>query len=457
MHEVVDNPGNYLGEVLVAEPKIEQRMYDLEGGFRHIYGREVNLIVRAPGRVELIGNHTDYALGKAAGVTLNSSTLVGISLNNSDKFRVFSQNMDAKEGLPHEINPFDMRKSPEGASDEWLNYIKGVVEIIRARFGGGKLAGVDIFIESDIPPGGGFSSSAALELAIAQAICEINHIDLASKGMDPLLELILLAQKAETGPYVRARTGLLDQTTSAAGGIAFIDFKPIDERTPISFARVNLNLEAMGKKLVVVSDPELKHNLAASGGGYNERVLECHLSIEFINRYLGQSRKISSLREVYDLSLSDEEKYSQYQSLMDSLFQDQNRLARRVMHVVQEIHRVDAAYAALQKGDIYAFGKLMIASGRSALEEYDIGDGVPELLWTYEKALTIPGVLGVRNMGGGFNNATLWLVESAQLPDISQTIQTEYQHEFGSQRKAQLNINPFSISPGVGILKKKII
>lgn len=341
---------------------------DAAHGFADTFGGEPSGLWSAPGRVNLIGEHTDYNLGFVLPFAIDRRTVVALALREDRTARVASSFAD-------ELVEIDLAELAPGALHGWAAYPLGVAWALGES--GADLAavpGFDIFIESDVPVGAGLSSSAAIESAVAVALNDVWQL-----GLDrPALAKV--GQLAEN-KAVGAPTGIMDQSASLLGeqdSAVFLDCRSLEATI------VDLGFERAGLAVVVI-DTGVKHEHAT--GGYAERRASCELGA----RMLG----VESLRDVTvdDLPRARE-------TLDDVTF-------RRVRHVVTENQRVLDTVATLASAGPRAIGELLDASHRSMRDDFEIS--VPELDLAVETAQA-NGALGARMTGGGFGGAAIALV-----------------------------------------------
>jgi galactokinase len=338
--------------------------------------------VRAPGRAEVLGNHTDYNEGLVLALAVNRGTRVaGFPL--PDGRLVFrSRNLEAAyQGSLGRLEPSE--------AQPWANYILGVLDGLKAR--GVALGGMELEVESDLPLGAGLSSSAALEMASARIARELYPYEL------PPLEVARIGQEAEHR-YAGVRCGLLDQLSvlmGKAGHLTFIDCRSYEVR----------NIPFPGDLVFVLVNSGVKHALAA--GDYNERRASCEEAV----RRLG----VKALRDVAPERLETG-------GLPE-------RALRRARHVVGENGRVALALAALERGDAAGLGALMFASHASSVENFE--NSCPELDLLVALARGTPGCLGARLSGGGFGGATINLVERGAAEAFAGSLSARYREKTG--------------------------
>ncbi len=333
----------------------------------------------APGRVELLGNHTDYNQGVVLAAAIDRGlTVAGIS--RGDRFVVFTSKT-AGVGVQVWLN--DLQPQLE---ERWANYPLGVVQqFIDAGY---EITGFAAEVSGDVPAGAGLSSSAAFEVATAGLLMKLHEI-----RMEPLA-LAKLCQRAEN-EFVGVRSGLLDQVTSVFGKkdhVVYLDCQSEEIRTipfPTGFA-------------LLVAESGVKHNLLRSL--YNTRRDECAAAAEALD--------VESLREVTP------EQLQAARASMDPT------LHRRAAHIVGENQRVWRAVEALQTGDVAEIGGLMNASHESSRVNFENSTAELDELVTIARSL--PGVLGARLTGGGFGGGTVTLVKATEANDALQALRARY-------------------------------
>lgn len=340
---------------------------------------------RAPGRINLIGDHTDYNGGLVMPMAIESACFVGVADNGLDCFRVFSEDM--QEGVEFRIGDLDSATPRKN----WTDYIIGVaVELKRA---GVPLKGRDLLIESTIPIGAGLSSSAALEVASTLAM-------LGSARMEPL-EVVHLCQRAENG-FVGMPCGIMDQFTSVFGraGVAIkLDCRSL-EYEPVPLPR-NIAIVAVNSMV--------KHDLGTSV--YRDRVAECKAVLAAIQE---KHPGVKSLRDVTADMLAEGFSWVPI---------------KRGRHVVSENMRVQAFANACRTGGIQSMGVYFTQSHRSLQHDYEVS--CPEIDFLVDSALSQNGCFGARLTGGGFGGCTVNLVTREAVPDFRTRIREAYQYGYG--------------------------
>ena len=358
----------------------------LRQSFREIFGRD-SRIFSAPGRVNLIGEHTDYNQGFVLPMAADRRTFVAAAPIDDTRIQVYSFDLNAN-------TYFDIA-DPAVVSNQWVTYVHGVARAIVDQ--GARLAGAQLAIASDVPMGAGLSSSAALEVSIGYALLKI-----ANQEVD-LMRLALACQAAEHR-FVGTKSGLMDQLTAAfaeSNRALFIDCRSL-ELTPID---VDLQDAA-----VVVCNTGVKHELATSA--YNKRLSECEMAVEILKR---QKASIEALR---DVTLADLEQHSE---LLPEPF------LRRCRHVVTENQRTLHARDALKAGNVTVLGKLMNLSHESLRDDFEVS--CLELDLMVDLARQQSGTYGARMMGGGFGGATVNLVRKSTFEDFAAQVANSYRNE----------------------------
>jgi galactokinase len=357
--------------------------------FRSLYGSAEGVrVFRAPGRVNIIGEHTDYNLGFVLPMALDMATDVAIAPSADGKLRIHSE--DRKE-----TREFDAA-AIAGLRPEhhWTDYPIGVAqEVVRAGF---PIAPANLLIRSTVPDGSGLSSSAALEVSSALAF-------LGGRAMDPL-DLARLCQRAERN-FVGMPCGIMDQYISVFGrehSAVEIDCRSLGHRF------VSLPLGAA----FVAVNTMVKHALA--GSAYRDRVAECAAAVEGIRKMFPA---VESLRDV------SPEQFQAAEHLLSPV------VARRARHIVTEDARVNRFVEASERGDLEAMGKLMVESHRSLQHDYEVS--CEELDFLAEAALGIEGVYGARMTGGGFGGCTVSMMRPAAAPLFREKIAKAYEGKFG--------------------------
>jgi galactokinase len=356
----------------------------LKRRFTENYGREPRLF-RAPGRVNLIGEHTDYNDGFVLPMAIESETIVVAAVREDRKIRVRSLNIDEEEII-------DLDAPEQRGRGSWLDFIEGVARILERK--NVNLRGTDLLIYSDVPTGAGLSSSAALEISVGLALTEIS-------GQTVNKVTLALAGQSAEHEFVGAKVGIMDQFISAMGKkdhALLIDCRSLEtEQIPF----VSDELE------IAICNTNVKHELSSSE--YNARRAECEEGVKILREFL------PGITHLRDVSIEDFEKYEMHLSEI---------IRKRCRHVVTENARTLNAAEALKKNDFSEFGRLMWLSHESLRDDYEVS--CAELDIMVEIAADCPGVLGARMTGGGFGGSTVNLVRRGDLAEFKKKVSIEY-------------------------------
>ncbi len=363
---------------------------DARAGFEAVFGRTADGLWSAPGRVNLIGEHTDYSEGFVLPFAIDRRTVVALGVRDDRRVRVASTFAD-------ELAEIDLDALAPDALGGWSAYPLGVAWAF-SEFGAdlGAVPGVDLFIDSDVPVGAGLSSSAAIESAVALALNDVWRLGLDRRA------LARVGQRAEN-VAVGAPTGIMDQSASLLGQAdhaVFLDCRTLEsELVPLGLAEAGL--------AILVIDTGVKHSHAT--GGYGERRAACERGAAALG--------LSSLR---DATVGD---LPRAQQLLDDV------TFRRIRHVITENQRVLDTVATLRAEGAAAIGELLDASHRSMRDDFEIS--VPELDLAVESAVAA-GALGARMTGGGFGGAAIALVRVGDLSRVQVAVDNAFgEHAFG--------------------------
>lgn len=349
--------------------------------FLTAFGREPQVGWRSPGRVNLIGEHTDYNDGFVLPLAIPREARVLAARREDRVLRIVSARAT---DAPVEV-PLD--GLAPGAVDGWAAYVAGTAWALAGH--GVDVPGADLLVDGDVPRGAGLSSSAALECAVAGALLDLAGADL------PLATIALLAQKAEND-FVGVPCGVMDQFASThgrAGHLLLLDTRSLEPR------HIPFDLAAEGLTLVVI-DTRAPHRLV--DGEYAARRASCEQAAVLLG--------VPSLREVDDLGLA-----------MSQL--DDDVLQRRVRHVVTENHRVLDVVALLESGDVRGTGPLLTASHESLRDDYEVSSA--ELDVAVDAALRA-GAYGARMTGGGFGGSAIALVDTGRTDALKHEVRAAF-------------------------------
>jgi galactokinase len=355
--------------------------------FRSVYGRAPEIVAYAPGRIEFIGNHTDYNGGAVLGAALDRGIWVAVAGRPDGRRQLASD----QRGAPVELPAAELEKQTGAAS--WVNYPLGVLAALPV-FGVKAPAGFDYLAASNLPTGAGLSSSAAIELASALAFLEM-------AGARPSRETVVKIGRHAENHFVGVPCGILDQGVSGFGQKDRLVY--IDCRGPV-FATVPLPADAH----FWIFNTHTKHALV--DGLYATRHRECMAA--------AQTLGVKLLVETSGATLAE----------------GQARLApevfNRAKHIVEEIARVEATRAALAQGDLAAVGRLLTASHRSSQRLFE--NSTPELDFLVDTLTATPHVFGARLTGGGFGGAVMALAGAAFGEGQARAVVAAYEARFGA-------------------------
>lgn len=367
---------------------------NLKQKFNELYGEGGDIRTYfAPGRVNLIGEHTDYNGGHVFPCALTLGTYAVVRPREDRVLRFYSMNFDTFGVAESSLDDLIPRKSAS-----WTNYPKGVMWAFEER--GMKLShGLDIAIYGDIPNGSGLSSSASLEVLTGVILKDIFGFDVS------MIDIALIGQYSENN-FNGMNCGIMDQFASAMGKkdhAIFLDTNTLKyEHAPVILKDAK----------IVITNSKVKHSLVDSA--YNDRRNECEAALK-------ELQEVVDIQTLGDLSEEQFDKYS-------SAIKDPVRL-RRARHAVSENQRTLLAVEALKNNDIELFGRLMNASHESLKHDYEVSceeiDVLVDLAWATE------GVIGSRITGGGFGGCTVSIVKNEAVEHFTETLGTEYKKRFG--------------------------
>jgi galactokinase len=369
---------------------------------------ETPLIVRSPGRVNLIGEHTDYNEGFVLPASIDKAAYVAITPRTDDQFHWIAA--DLKDEFTGDIH--SLQKSSKG----WPNYLMGVTEqLLKA---GHSLKGFNCVFSGNVPIGAGMSSSAALECAVAFSLNELFHLKLSK------IDLVKLSQKAEN-EFVGVKSGIMDQFASMFGKkdhVIRLDCRSLEyEYFPFKMQDIR----------IVLCDTQVKHSLVTSE--YNTRRAQCEAGVKLLQQY---DSEIKSLRDV-ELSLLE-----QHRMEMEPV------VYNRCLYVVEENARLLEATEDLQRGDMASFGNRMYLTHYGLRDLYEVS--CPELDFLVEFTENEDIVLGSRMMGGGFGGCTINLVKEENIDDFYDRITVAYKKGM----KKDLKIYTGKIESGTSIISQ---
>jgi len=366
----------------------------IAAAFRARFGRPPSGLAEAPGRVNLIGEHTDYNQGFVLPVAIDRTIAVAFAPREDGRVCAYSLDFDQED-------EFALADIGRREDDSWANYLRGVALVLQQA--GHRLTGLDLVIQGDVPIGAGLSSSAALEVASVGAFATAAGLALADR------DKALLAQRAEN-EFVGVACGVMDQMAAVFGRADHalrVDCRSLETEP------VPLNLEAHGL-CIVVANTGVRRALTASA--YNQRRQECNRAVGLLALLLHRRRP----RSLRDITLNDLRVHGRF--LPEDLF-------RRARHVVGENARVLATVDALQRGDLEEVGRLFAASHESLAHDYEVSSAELDLM--VELACSLEGVVAARMTGAGFGGCTVNLVGSDALDDFRQQVIDTYRARTG--------------------------
>ena len=361
---------------------------ELKNTFKKLFNAEP-ILVRSPGRINIIGEHTDYNEGFVMPAAINKAIYVAISKREDNEIHLFSESYQQ-----FDISSIDNLKQSENS---WANYILGVADQLKER--GYKLGGFNFYIDGDVPLGAGLSSSAAVECATGFALDQLFSLSV------PKMDIALIAQKAEQ-TFAGVNCGIMDQFASVFGKkdhAIMLDCR--------SMKHIYIPLKLDGYKLLLLNT-NVKH--ALSDSAYNKRRAQCEQGVLWIK---GHYPNVNSLRDV-DLSMLEE-----------FVKPKDEEVYNKCRYVVQEIGRLLTAAEQLENGNLKSLGKLMFETHEGLSKDYEVS--CKELDFLVDAVKPLDYVLGARMMGGGFGGCTINIVKEENIPALIEDLSSKYQLQFG--------------------------
>lgn len=347
--------------------------------------------MRSPGRVNIIGEHTDYNNGFVLPAAIDKAVYVAVAPREDEQIKLYSGEFDKsfETSLPQ------LKPTKEG----WPNYILGVADQLKKR--GFLIKGFNLAIDGDVPIGSGLSSSAAVECATAFALNEIFKLDISKK------DLAFIGQKAEH-TFAGVMCGIMDQFASIFGKKDHVI--KLDCRS-LEYEYVPLKLE--GYKILLLNT-NVKHSLGSSE--YNTRRNQCEQGVAWVKQH---DAEVNSLRDVTMETLH------KYVEPKDAL------IYRRCKYVVEENHRLLTGCEDLRNGDLKSLGKKMFQTHEGLSKEYEVS--CKELDFLVDAVRNDPDVIGARMMGGGFGGCTINIVKDEAIEPLIKSIGESYQTNIGRE------------------------
>jgi galactokinase len=359
---------------------------DLVQRFETLFSSKPTIRAIAPGRVNLIGEHTDYNDGFVMPIAIQYAVTLLARPRKDGEVRLYSADFDAE-------SVFRIADSiPHDPKEKWSNYERGVFAGFLKR--GFELCGADMLIQGNVPIGAGLSSSAAVEMATAVAIRALNGFDISQ------VELVKLSQEAEN-QFVGMNCGIMDQFISGmgqSGKALFLDCRSLEYEL-VPFPSDDFS--------VVIMNTKKKREL--TGTEYNERRSQCEEGVRLLQK------KLPGIRALRDVSVSDFE-------MVANVLPD--RVRDRCEHVVYEDERVQAFVRALKDRDASLIGELLLASHQSLRDLYEVS--CPELDLMVRIAMDVEGVIGARMTGAGFGGCAIAVVEKGREKALEEAIFSKY-------------------------------
>lgn len=361
---------------------------DISEKFASLYN-EVPLLVRSPGRINIIGEHTDYNEGFVLPAAINQSAFVAVSLRNDDNIQLFSSDYKQKfDSSLSELLPTTLG---------WPNYVLGVADQLMKR--GYRMKGFNLILHGEVPIGAGLSSSASIECATVFALNQL--LDLKIETMD----MVLIAQKAEH-EFAKVMCGIMDQFASMFGKKDHVI--RLDCRS-LAYEYMPMKLEGVS---IVLLNTNVKHSLASSE--YNTRRTQCEQGVAWVKEHH------ASVKSLRDVTLDMLIKHVQPRDTV---------IFKRCHYVISENERLIKGCEDLKAGNISALGKKMFQTHEGLSKDYEVS--CKELDVLVDSVKNDPDVLGARMMGGGFGGCTINLVKDHAIDKLTTSVSRVYKEQTG--------------------------
>ena len=371
--------------------------------FTALYGVQPTMVVRAPGRINLIGEHTDYNNGFVLPAAINKAIYIAVSKREDAEIHLYS--MDFNASFVADLTALFPIQS-------WPTYILGVADQFNKK--GYSIGGFNLVMYGDVPIGAGLSSSAAVECSVAYALNELFQLSIDK------IDLVKMAQKAEH-EFAGVNCGIMDQFASMFGQanqVVRLDCRSLEyEYFPFSMQEVS----------IVLLDTCVKHSLASSE--YNNRRLQCEAGVAAIQT------KYPSVNSLRDATID----------MLNETVDDSTEVYKKCLYIIQEIARVKEACKDLQQHQLDAFGQKMFATHQGLNELYEVSCAELDFLVNAVKDNT--AVLGARMMGGGFGGCTINLVKKDAVEALISKVSMQYEKAFHTSLKSYI----VSIEDGVSL------
>jgi len=368
---------------------------DLRSTFKRLFNAEP-ILVRSPGRINIIGEHTDYNGGFVMPAAIDKAIYVAISKREDDEIHLFSES----------YQQFDISsiKNLQKSENSWANYILGVADQLKER--GYALGGFNFYIDGDVPLGAGLSSSAAVECATGFALDQLFSLEV------PKLDIALVAQKAEQ-TFAGVNCGIMDQFASVFGQK---DQAIMLDCRSMQHSYIPLKLD--GYKLLLLNT-NVKHALADSA--YNKRRAQCEQGVAWIKEHYPN---VNTLRDVT------------LEMLEAHVKPKDEEVFKKCSFVVKEIGRLLTAAEQLVNGNLHGLGHLMFETHEGLSKDYEVS--CKELDFLVEEVKPLDEVLGARMMGGGFGGCTINIVKEDKIADLIEELSSKYLLQFGLKLDAYI-------------------
>ncbi|MBI2811453.1 MAG: galactokinase, partial [Candidatus Melainabacteria bacterium] len=369
------------------------RVSAVQDAFVQQFHTKPEFVVRAPGRVNLIGEHTDYNEGFVFPTAIDREMIIAATPNGSDEIVAYSLDYG-------QTDKFKLGNISKSNEHPWADYLRGVISTLQKRQF--VVGGFNAVLAGNVPQGAGLSSSAAYEVAVVTLCNEINKLSISGK------DVALIAQQAEN-EFVGMQCGIMDQFISALGqedAALMIDCRSLDYRA------VPLKLSDRGCS-IVITNSGVRRGLVDSE--YNARRAECSEGVKMLSGLTG--RKLNSLR---DIELNEFERHAGKLS---------KKVMQRCRHVISENKRVLDAVSALESSDLKRFGELMNESHASLRDDFEVSCAEVDQL--VELSQKHPGVLGARMTGAGFGGCTVAIMSNDAVEAFRNSVVPQYEKQTG--------------------------
>ena len=371
----------------------KSRVAAVQDAFAQQFQTKPEFIVRAPGRVNLIGEHTDYNEGFVFPTAIDREMIIAATPNGTNEIVAYSLDYN-------QTDKFSLADINKSAEHPWADYLRGVLTILQKRKF--VLSGFNAVLAGNVPQGAGLSSSAAYEVAVVTLCNEMNHLSISGK------DVALIAQQAEN-EFVGMQCGIMDQFISALGqedAALMIDCRSLDYRA------VPLKLSERGCS-IVITNSGVRRGLVDSE--YNARRSECSDGVRLLTGLTG--RKLNSLRDI------EIDEFETHVGKLPKL------VVQRCRHVISENKRVLDAVSALESSDLKTFGRLMNESHASLRDDFEVSCSEVDQL--VDLSQNHPGVLGARMTGAGFGGCTVAIMANDAVEAYRNSVIPQYEKQTG--------------------------